>query len=180
MKKECLTDRDIKSDLLAREKSKTKRKLRLSVLSVIYILVISATVGLLTFIWIGVLAALLALIPSVILIRDIRRASARKQAVLNGEYRVICEKFSHIATDHVYEPRLLRRSAMREVTFLYFGSKRWTADWLNYTWSKDFELSCEGLINTSIEGDEFYLVCFLDDHEIGCAYPKKFFEYNSP
>ena len=38
-------------------------------------------------------------------------------------------------------------------------------------------MSLEGIYNTSLMGDEFYIVERNLDGEIGCIYNKKFFEY---
>lgn len=48
----------------------------------------------------------------------------------------------------------------------------------NYSWSKDYYMSPQGVYNTSIEGDRFYLVIYPTDagDEIGAVYNTKLFE----
>ena len=46
-----------------------------------------------------------------------------------------------------------------------------------YAWSRDMYISPQGLENTSLQGDEFYLVTRKGEAEVAYAYNKKFFEY---
>ena len=47
----------------------------------------------------------------------------------------------------------------------------------NYTWSKTFYMSGQGIENTSLVGDEFYLVILHSTQEICAVYNTKFFVY---
>ena len=46
----------------------------------------------------------------------------------------------------------------------------------HYDWSKEYNLSSEGLKNISVEGNEFFYVSLQGHPDVAYVYPCKFFE----
>ena len=67
---------------------------------------------------------------------------------------------------------------VRNVVF-YFENGKWRIPETGtlYAWSKEMYISPEGLDNTSVPGNQFYIVRRRGEAEIAYAYNKKFFEY---
>lgn len=73
-----------------------------------------------------------------------------------------------------YDPGL-----KNENTVFYFESgSSWTVPHIleHYEWSKEFHLSCKGLENISVEGNEFFYVSLQGYPDVVYVYPCKFFE----
>jgi hypothetical protein len=95
------------------------------------------------------------------------------------------EKFSHIAYETIYEPRmtvarpsLWRSNTTKEVPFCYFLSGvRWRIPDVNrhYAWSRDYYVTTAGLNHISLVGDEFIYVSLKEDADVSYAYPCKSF-----
>lgn len=62
---------------------------------------------------------------------------------------------------------------------LHFGSEDYCVIQDNYPWSRDYRLGYDGMINTSIVGDEFWVVRPNETQEIGAVYNKKFFDFDN-
>ena len=112
---------------------------------------------------------------------------------MGGNFAVYSDTLTHIATEIVFEPNVsiynfllgyLRRSRFtKDVTVLYFKGGSWRLYEENhfpnkkkyYNWSKELSMTTDGLLNTSVMGNEFHVVTF--EGEIVYAYNDKFFEY---
>ena len=66
----------------------------------------------------------------------------------------------------------------RTILIMYFdGSGEWEIPYDNYSWSKNWRMSREGVEHTTLQGDAFYIVSRNDTGEIAVAYNQKFFDY---
>ena len=65
----------------------------------------------------------------------------------------------------------------KRVSLYFEGGSEWEIPYTNYAWSKTFKMSRNGVNNTSIQGDRFYLVRLNDTGKIAVAYNEKFFSY---
>ena len=118
-------------------------------------------------------------------IREIIEYRAQKKELMSvvdrGDISISVEKFSHIAEETIYEPHTTSRghtNNYRDVKMFYFESGvswRMQSYW-HYEWSKEYYLSAEGLINTSVGGNEFYYITLKGEHDISYIYPCKLFE----
>lgn len=107
------------------------------------------------------------------------------KAIKNCEFTVMIEKLSNISKETLYEPhygRVAGNSRVRttsEATFLWFGPLKWRifGSINHYAWSKEFYLSGEGVFNTSVEGNEFFVVTNNFNNQIGVVYNTKFFDW---
>lgn len=62
-----------------------------------------------------------------------------------------------------------------EHNVLRFGAGAYKAQTDNYRWSKDLRLSIQGMLNTSVAGDTFYLIINPKSQKILCVYNRKYF-----
>ncbi len=94
-------------------------------------------------------------------------------SVRKGEFAIHTDKLVRFG-----ERRSVKLARDTDFTpIMYFSHGSWCVlDDTYYRWSKEFNLSKEGIKNTSIVGDEFYIATCRGASEIGCAYNKKFFE----
>ena len=194
MKKEILTKENIKEDLLRVEK--VRRNIRHEVR--LYVYAPCITFAILIFLlwrnWLwAVPFAVVAIYHIIRLIIELRELNARKAAIINGDFAVSSDTLTHIAEELALEPNIriygfglgyLRRSSVsKDITVLYFRGGNWRLYEENkfpnrgrhYHWSKEFAMSTEGLLNTSVKGNGFYVAIL--DGEIAYAYNDKFFEY---
>ena len=185
VKKERLTQENIIKDLLYSEAQRrylAKNRHSTYIIPILYVAVI---VLLLTkFFWIGIIIALGTIYPTVRCVMIYRDSANRKRSILNGEFTVITDKLVNIGYETVYEPDFtgdfpFMMTFTRDYEFFYFDAQKWqvVGNSRHYDWSKEHYMSTQGLRNTSILGDEFYLVINNYDHEIGYIYNTKFFEY---
>ena len=66
----------------------------------------------------------------------------------------------------------------RYVSCLEFGCNgSWELEGSYYTWSKLYRMSDSGICNTSLVGDEFYLVLYNKNEKILIGYNSRFFDY---
>ncbi len=189
MKKETLTSKNIEQDIIAFKKKQIKTgfsyvELLTAALCASVPLIICAF----KFIhWIvGLASLLLPVIAVAVLLPRMRAEKLYKTTVICGEYTVIKDTLVNVDKETVVEPNR-RRSIYRarrhnhlyidDVEFLYFSSRKWRIPYRCYEWSSLYNMSREGISNTSIIGDEFYLVILNNTHEICVAYNAKFFEY---
>lgn len=113
-------------------------------------------------------------------LRKVKRALYRG---LNREdVSVSIEKFSHIAHEDIYEPWFSGRyvGCYKRVRLYYFSSGagwREPVCYSHYAWSSKYETSSKGLENTSIAGDEFYLITLNVDREFKYVYNTKLFDF---
>ena len=144
-------------------------------------LTVYATIGALGAIWqkLWVLAVPLGILAVACISRHIYlRCVERKEskATERGEFTVLKEKLSHIGKETVHEPGA-HGPRTTEGTYLYFPCGQWRIQPRNYTWSKDFYMSGQGVENTSLIGDEFYVAISNNTQEICAVYNTKFFTY---
>lgn len=105
-----------------------------------------------------------------------------KNAIGRGEFSVSVEKLCRIETETIYEPHrgsLSTRTAKTVKIFYFLSGANWRVPAVgkHYQWSKTYDMSSDGLDNTSITDDEFYFVKLQADQEIGYIYNTKFFEF---
>lgn len=118
--------------------------------------------------------------------RKLREKNERRRLLSDGlsrgEYSVTREVLTNAVFETVYEPHKgpgRRMKDTKQVCVLYFESGgSWRIPGFNkhYAWSKEFYISTEGLYNTAVAGNEFYLVSLREDYEIRYAYNAKFFD----
>jgi hypothetical protein len=114
-------------------------------------------------------------------IEYVTQKKALAALVDRGDISISIEKFSHIADETIYEPHTTGRghtNNYRDVKMFYFESGvswRMQSYW-HYEWSKEYYLSAEGLINTSVGGNEFFYITLKGEHDISYIYPCKLFE----
>lgn len=176
-KKDLLTDEAIIKDLLAFEKQRPLSVHEKWSSALMGCVVMPALIGGLLSGLYGfyIIAAVVALVAAGLCIYNYRRSLMRRKRIANGGYIVLTERLSGVLEETV--PDMTRRLLMRSAWFLHFSLKKWEIPCFNYSWSERYHMSCKGVVNTSITGDEFYVVLYNDTHEIGYAYPKKFFEW---
>ena len=137
-------------------------------------------------VWLGLAASVPTVYHIVRLVWELRRSYARKKEIRirieRGDLTVSEEILSHIAEETVYEPhRGHRRSHMANLAYVFYFQSG--ASWRHYpvkkhyAWSKVYDLTPQGLENTSVAGDTFYYIRLQSDGDIGYIYNKNFFEY---
>ena len=112
--------------------------------------------------------------------RKIQRAIDK--GLMRGDINVSIEKFSHVTTEEIYEPYFSGRwiGLSKTIRMYYFSSG---AGWRepvtksHYAWSLICETSSQGLENTAIAGDEFYLITLCADRSVKYIYNTKLFEF---
>ena len=103
-------------------------------------------------------------------ILDVRERRAKKKALLSaldrGDVSVSVETFSHMAEETVFEPHTSRHGKAvytKTICMFYFeGGSSWRVPAVgrHYDWSAEYSLSREGLLNTSVKGNEFSLSAY--------------------
>ncbi len=192
MKKEVLTSKNIEQNVIAFKKKQLK--VRYSALQML-IAALFVSVLLIIFAfkfihWIvGLVSLLLPVVAVAVFLPRIRAEKLYKTTVTCGEYTVIKDTLVNVDKETVVEPnphrginiyigrRRRNHLYINEVAFLYFSSRKWRIPYRCYEWSSLYNMSRDGISNTSIIGDEFYLVILNDTQEICVAYNAKFFEY---
>ncbi|MBR7098477.1 MAG: hypothetical protein IKC59_03600 [Clostridia bacterium] len=106
----------------------------------------------------------------------------RRRMIINGEFSIATSTLTGIGEDQVYEPHVVRRRLhchlYRTVPFFFFEDVQWRVvqTLQHYEWSELYSMSYQGLKNTSIIGDKFYVV-YLDRHGDACyIYNTKLFQ----
>lgn len=179
MTKEILTKENIQKDVLAYVKRRPSPIytyfLDILLTSIILVIIFAVFVS-----WKHALVFLILPIFALLGFAPRMREEAReRKAALQGEYTVIKDKLSHVDEETIHEPRSAggHRQTIQSARFLYFPSGQWRITSPNYTWSKTFYMSGQGIENTSLVGDEFYLVILHSTQEICAVYNTKFFVY---
>ena len=129
--------------------------------------------------------AIVAVTSGYRVMRDYTEHKNKKKAIIAGEFHIAREKLTNIGYETVYEPHIHSRFGRmhthhtREALFLYFPVGEWRVPVITlYKWSETYYLSPTGLYNTSLSGEEFFVVTLNYDHTIGYAYNTKFFKYD--
>ena len=186
IKKELLTEENIKKDLLVTsydEVEKTSEPLY-------YLMYVLFGVGIiLSFLlhplYLIMIPAAYIIIPPIVFIKDRIKYKARQKELIEGGFTVREDTLSHINVETVrlsHSGRMFSRKpfGLSESYVFYFNSGEWIPRECSgkfYKWSNNYYMSLGGIYNTSLEGDEFYIVERGLDGKIGCIYNKKFFEY---
>lgn len=115
------------------------------------------------------------------LLRTRKASKAIYRGLLRSDVSVTVEKFSHIAEDTIYEPYFAGRwfSFFKIIRVYYFSSgENWREPVCrsHYSWSLQCEVSSKGLENSSIAGEEFYVVTLNSDRSVKYIYNTKLFE----
>ncbi len=122
---------------------------------------------------------------------ELKALNAKWDALLKaadrGDVYVSLETLSHISSESSYNTGVLGsdNGTLNEAKFYYFESGRCWQDPMirgrgvyfpHYEWSREFKLSPNGLYNTSVKGNEFYMINLQSSYDIAYIYPTKFFE----
>ena len=187
MKKETLTDDIIRQDILVHEVKKAKTNDKKTLVWIGPISAAALVAGYLVSWALGALIALLIIIPVVLYFKQEKEDEEIVESVTSGgEFTICTDVPSHIGQETVYEPHYHHNNIGRNkthytkaVTVYFFDNAKWRVPETDklYAWSKEMYISPQGLDNTSLRGDEFYLVTRLGESEVAYAYNRKFFEY---
>lgn len=187
MTKEILTDEHIRQDVLGNEVKKARTNDNKTLVWVMPIIAVAILAGVfVSWVW-GVLIGLLSIIPIVLYFKQ---NQADNDVIFevehDGELIVEIDTLSHIDKELIYEPHTHRSFSGRThtdyskyVTVFYFDHGKWRIPETEtlYAWSKEMYISPEGLDNTAVPGNRFYIVRRKGEAEIAYAYNTKFFEY---
>lgn len=123
------------------------------------------------------------------LIPELRRSKLRKHLLLHGELSLETDELSHFSEQTIYEPYISRngkRYRYKIVKFFHFDHSEWRVPYMSkksvfnltkhYEWSKLYNMSTQGLENTSVVGDTFYIISLKADKRIKYIYNTKLFE----
>lgn len=192
MRKQILTDKDIEKDIVAyrsyRETYTATAKLS-AARHLLRLLVISVAIIVAAFKFIhwalGIACLALPIILVIVFIPIIRAENKSKSTVTSDEFTVIKETLVNVGKETVVDKkrtsyigrRRQRYAHLNEADFLYFSSRKWRVPPKCYTWSEEFRMSRDGIVNTAVIGNEFYLVICNKTQEILVAYNTKIFEY---
>lgn len=190
MQKETLTLSHVKADFQMLAKKQFLNMSSWRGIFIVLLFLISALLGFsLQNLWISLAVLTVCvyhLVRFLIAYRKYRRNKAWiSQLDGREDVCISIEKFSHIAYETIYEPRmtvarpsLWRSKTTKEVPFCYFLSGiRWRIPDVDrhYAWSKDYYVSTAGLNHISLVGDEFIYVTLKEDADVSYAYPCKSF-----
>ncbi len=185
MKKEALLLPNITKDLKIIIKKQLVNTTGWRFSYIVPVTLLSVTLGvLLKNVWVALFIFSVAAYHTVRYIVEYRDYNTKKKAVMDAVDRadisVSIEKFSHTATETIYEPHSIatRGRATKTVKYYYFTSGiRWRVPGVenHYSWSKEYYISSKGLDNISIQGDEFYFISLQGYHDIAYIYPCKNF-----
>lgn len=102
---------------------------------------------------------------------------AKLQTVMRRQYRIVCDRLERVRHDASTYLQMKSNQGSELLEFARYGSYMIPCE-PHYTWSKDYHMSAEGVFNTSIEGDKFYLVIIENDgrQTIAMIYNTKFFK----
>ena len=176
-KKELLTANEIKQDILAviRETADT---LLIDYLAYFIILLLITVFSSFLYRWIWIAPLICAVFVLVLYFYKANRCTQEKTALANAAYTVDVQKLDSIRTEtQARRGAGLQKYSYEETEFLCFSVGEWRIPDKNYQWSDLYGMSRQGIVNTAITGDEFYVIISAKTHEILCAYPCKFFTY---
>ena len=191
MKKEKITLDNVKSDLARVLYNVRSIRTDMHLPQVLWTAALAVFLGiLLNSVIVGVIISLFGLYPIYQYILAERENKEKKDALWSalerGDVSITTEVLSHIANETVYEPHShytpchgAHRDLTKTITEFYFeggGSWRLPDTLEHYDWSKEMHLSNSGLVNTSVEGNEFFVVTLQGYNDVKYIYPCKFFE----
>ncbi|MBR6558335.1 MAG: hypothetical protein IKT70_04925 [Clostridia bacterium] len=188
VKKEILTEENIKRDLIVTAYDGVEKKVDPLYYSVPVLLVIGVIMFFVTkipwFLLIGVVTFFI-IIP-IVIIKDEIRHRRLKEAIVRDGFVIREDTLSHVQLETELADHTVRMlhgisaNSLKKCYVFHFSGCEWTVPKVFgsfYKWSDTYYMSAEGIYNTSIPGDEFYIVERKFDGKIGCIYNKKFFEY---
>lgn len=151
-------------------------------------------------IWLGVVLSLPAVYGIVRKIIGLRQYMANKKrfnaALERWDICVTVEQLHHIGNVSEFVPKgIIKAARMGETVpgYCFVSGREWREPMLcrggvprryyaapnHYAWSKQYDLSPNGLSNISLEGDEYFYVFLRDCPDIAYIYPCKFFVLDS-
>ncbi len=188
MTKEILTDEAIRRDVLGYEVKKAKNNDNKTLVWVMPIAAAALAAGIYVHVLLGVVVGLLAIIPIVLYFKQNQVDNDVVFEVEHDcEFVVEIDTLSHIDQETVYEPHVQRSYTRggnrmhytKSVTVFKFYNSEWRVPETEklYAWSKEMYISPQGLQNTALRGDKFYVVRRKGASEVAYAYNTKFFDY---
>lgn len=183
--KEILTKEKIKLDLRARLKNEIRYSFE-ALAAPLYVLLIFGIMWLserfepkvnklAMIIAIAFLAegGVLSVISTVYLVRRLRRQLSEKKQCDRGEFDIVLYRLPEEVEAKGYRIKRTRRKSLEEhfidvhngqamMKFSRYG-EYWLPRGKNYRWSERYWMSNEGVFNTSIGGDIFYVVIYRHD-----------------
>ena len=111
------------------------------------------------------LALLIAVIPIYYIVKTVCLEVAHRKTVKsildeikNGELAVSEDTFSHISEDYERAGSMSRGRTVF-YTLNFNGGFSWRIPLGGcYSWSRELNLSCAGMVNTSVQGNKFYVI----------------------
>lgn len=101
------------------------------------------------------------------------------RGLTRDDLSVTVEKLSHITTEEVYEPYISGHTGFFKTVIMYYFSSglgwREPVRRLHYEWSELYQTSSRGLENSSIAGEEFYVITLNADRNVRYIYNTKLF-----
>ena len=174
MQKETLKPAYIIEDLCRNENRRSDRS-RILLMPAILLGTLALIMGLTLNPWVGLALGLLDLPLIGVEVRNSLVLRKHLRSVRSGQYSVTSETLTGCEEEDVRNAESRNQWEARYV--LRFSGEPYCILGDNYTWSRDFRLSYSGMVNTSVIGDEFWVVRPNDTQEIGVVYNKKFFDY---
>lgn len=115
---------------------------------------------------------------ALLILRKVKKEMALKRQWLErGEFRIVGDKLVRARMDDNFGNEKSLSEGSDLLVFARYG-EYYIPHITHYAWSKDYYLSPDGMFNTSIVDDTFYLVLFTSDpkRKIMMIYNTKFFE----
>lgn len=175
--KDVLTNDIIKNDLIRYEKSMFWTKAGWLGL-IIECLVLAVAFGALTHrFWVGAIVFLLfATYPIIKFILLIIELKKNCDLIKQGKFTVTKDTLTNISVERVHEVSYSRSRRVTEATFFWFGAAKWRLLLCKYYESSlTYNISARGMMNTSVIGNEFYIVLVGKTQEVRYVYNTKFF-----
>lgn len=98
----------------------------------------------------------------------------KAKAITTSDFSVTTDKLSSVQNDYV---KTGPSDYLRCVICYFEGGAQWEASIVNYKWSKLYKMTRNGIYNTSLQGDTFYLVWDNRTKELVLAYNARLFAY---
>ena len=181
--KETLTDENIKKDMMKNAYNEEHNILldRRVFSAFVFPILLIISIFLLENLILSIAFAVVSIFNIILIIPVLRHSREDKRKIDNLDFIIVRDKLSHISKETVYEHSRYGDSDrdLKEVTVFNFESRSWRVvpTKTHYDWSKTYYMSTTGLCNTSLMGDEFYIVINKTSHKIAYVYNTKLFEY---
>lgn len=181
--KETLTDENIKKDMMKNAYNEEHNILldKKIFSAFVFPILLIISIFILQNLILSIALAVATIFNVIIIIPVLRHSREDKRKIDNLDFIMVRDKLSHISKETVYEYSRYGRNDrdLREVTVFNFESRTWRVvpTKTHYEWSKTYYMSTTGLCNTSLMGDEFYIVINKTSHKIAYVYNTRLFEY---